>query len=534
MKRKVLNLLIGSLLVSVATSHAEVIFEEAFPNSGGDAGLSLVGWHANLGSTGVAADENSSDWSLNPIISGGDYIFYNLSSTNSDPVLIWTDKEAVSVIGAINNVTNITLTLRNQSVSEDIKVALKVGGAWYVSQDVLNNAAANADSVVNLAVQSVSWNSLSLIPGTTLAEGGAVSLPSSGTVQAVGIFDASDTAGQRVRIINYTVEAIPEIPAFQERFDNPGADAGLQLVDWKANLGSAGTTINTNNADFTAGPIISSEDYLFYRLDVSFESDPILSWTEKAEFGEINAVSSIDVTLRNDNSAEDLKVALKVAGAWYVTQDVLNNDLNTVAKLQRVNVQTAAWNHLDFEADSTLAEGGAASLPSSGLVQAVGIFDASISVTNKGVRILDFTIFTNDVSSTAQYSEWTSTYLLSGSDAELDADPDSDAMNNLVEYALGGNPTNSDASAVLPVSGLVDAGSTNWLEYVYHRRLDAASRGLTYEVMRNDDLVLGVWTNSGITEAGTVVLDAEFEAVTNRIPTETDVQQFMKLNIGFE
>ncbi|MEA2068713.1 MAG: PEP-CTERM sorting domain-containing protein, partial [Verrucomicrobiota bacterium] len=54
------------------------------------------------------------------------------------------------------------------------------------------------------------WNSLSLIPGTTLAEGGAVSLPSSGDVQAVGVFDASDTAGMRVRVRNFTVESIPE------------------------------------------------------------------------------------------------------------------------------------------------------------------------------------------------------------------------------------------------------------------------------------------------------------------------------------
>jgi hypothetical protein len=155
-------------------------------------------------------DEDSNDWSLNPIISGGDYIFYNLSSTSSDPVFTWTDKASVSAIGAISGVTNIILTLRNQSPAEDLKVALQVGGSWYVSQDVFNTTAANANTVVDLAVQSGSWNSLSFISGTTLSEGGAVSLPLSGTVDALGVFDASDTATMRVRVVDFTVESIPE------------------------------------------------------------------------------------------------------------------------------------------------------------------------------------------------------------------------------------------------------------------------------------------------------------------------------------
>ncbi len=203
-------LVIFCLLGCWRVSRADVVFSETFYNPYADRGLSQAGWHANLGSTGAAVDEDSNDWSLNPIISGGDYIFYNLSSTSSDPVLTWTDKTEVGAIGAINTITNVSLNLKNQSVTEDLKVALKVGGAWYVSQDVLNNSAANASSVVNLAVQSVSWNSLSLTPGTTLTEGGAVSLPLSGMVDAVGVFDASDTAASRVRVLSYTVEAIPE------------------------------------------------------------------------------------------------------------------------------------------------------------------------------------------------------------------------------------------------------------------------------------------------------------------------------------
>jgi len=164
-------------------------------------------------------------------------------------------------------------------------------------------------------------------------------------------------------------------------------------------------------------------------------------------------------------------------------------------------------------------------LPSSGTVQAVGAFDASASA-NK-MRLDNFT-----VEAMAPYVAWIDSYSLSGLDAEMDADPDFDEMDNLVEYALGGNPTNGDASEILPVSGLASAGGTNWMEYIYHRRIDAPARGLTYEMMRNDELVSGLWTSSGIISGGTAVLDAEFEAVTNRIPTEIELQQFLRLKIG--
>jgi hypothetical protein len=82
----------------------------------------------------------------------------------------------------------------------------------------------------------------------------------------------------------------------------------------------------------------------------------------------------------------------------------------------------------------------------------------------------------------------------------------------------------------LPVSALSAEGGTNWLNYVYIRRIDAAARGLTYSVLGGTDLVAGDVTNA-TEEVGSGAMDTDFETVTNRIPTDVESVGFMKLVI---
>ena len=208
MKSRILNTLIGSLLLSMGVTHADVVFQETFPNSGEDTNLATIAWHANVGATAVVQDNNKA-YSVSPILSVADYIFTR-PSDSGNPWLAWTDKASISAIGSISSVTNISVSLRNGSAIEDLKIALKVNDAWYVSQTVLNSPSESSFVTVGIAVQSVAWNHLDFVPGSNLGEGSAVALPASGTVQAVGVFDASTTASKAVRIDNYTVEAIPE------------------------------------------------------------------------------------------------------------------------------------------------------------------------------------------------------------------------------------------------------------------------------------------------------------------------------------
>ena len=107
-------------------------------------------------------------------------------------------------------------------------------------------------------------------------------------------------------------------------------------------------------------------------------------------------------------------------------------------------------------------------------------------------------------------------------------------MNNMVEYGLGGNPTNNDAAAVLPTSGIVADGGTNWLEYVYRRRTDAPARELNYWLELNTNLVSGAWNTNGYIEVDSAPLETGFEAVTNHIPTASETNRFIRLRISID
>ncbi|QHI70351.1 hypothetical protein [Tichowtungia aerotolerans] len=131
------------------------------------------------------------------------------------------------------------------------------------------------------------------------------------------------------------------------------------------------------------------------------------------------------------------------------------------------------------------------------------------------------------------YAGWAGSYGLSEPEADLLADPDGDGANNLLEYALGGNPTADDAASILPAFGIVNDGGVKRFEYRYLRRLDAVDRGLTYEALRDGSLLSGSWTNTGITETSGAE-DAVYEAVTNSISMDVEGAQFMKLNVEFE
>ncbi|MCF7818229.1 MAG: hypothetical protein K9M54_10140 [Kiritimatiellales bacterium] len=517
-------------IMASAMCSASVIYSESFAVTT-NSGIAAVGWHSNLGSIGTAANENNLDGFVSPVIVAGSsgYLFYNLPTNyTGTPVLNWTDEGS---FGPIGKIISMHATLVNNSITEDLKFAIKVDGAWYVSLTVYNSPVPGGGgaSVTNVAidVQSVLWNSLVLDPGTTLAEGGAASLPLFGTVQAVGIFDTSDS-NNRVRYYDFVVNAVPGMLPYQEDFTNLGvADGPLSLGDWHVNMGADAVAADEDNGNGALGPVIAAGDYLFYNLDAAYNNAPVLSWTEVA-FGLANNITNIAITMRNQNVAEDLKLALKVAGSWYVSTNMFSSLVSEATRTVSLDFPSFSWNSLSFVSGSVLAEGGAAS-PPSGPVEGVGIFDAS-GTSGQRVRILHIAV--EGLEST--YDTWTTGFGLFGPDAAADYDFDQDGMANLVEYALGGNPTNADAAAVLPISSITASSGTNWLEYVYRRRSDAGVQGLTYEVLRSTDLVLGPWTNSNIVAGGSGSINAEFDSVTNLVSTDVESKQFVKLDIGIQ
>jgi len=125
---------------------------------------------------------------------------------------------------------------------------------------------------------------------------------------------------------------------------------------------------------------------------------------------------------------------------------------------------------------------------------------------------------------------WALNFGLTGDDAAPSADPDGDGMNNLYEYGLGGDPTNSATWGISPLYSVAEEAGTNWMTYVYPKR-SAPDSGLTYHLELTDDLVYTPWANSGYDVVGTGTIDSEFDAVTNRIPMVPEGEKFIRLII---
>ena len=113
---------------------------------------------------------------------------------------------------------------------------------------------------------------------------------------------------------------------------------------------------------------------------------------------------------------------------------------------------------------------------------------------------------------------WSESYGLSGSEADQLADPDGDGLDNLAEYALGGDPTNAlSGTNLLPQCQMLQQDG-EWMEYIYRRRTDAAERNLSYDLLVSDDLVDGAWQSGLAVEVGTnTAVETGFEEITNHI-----------------
>ncbi len=105
------------------------------------------------------------------------------------------------------------------------------------------------------------------------------------------------------------------------------------------------------------------------------------------------------------------------------------------------------------------------------------------------------------------------------------ADPDNDNVPNFAEYGLGGAPDAVDAAAIMP--------TFENMHYVYRRRTDAATRGLTYTLEECTNLISNDWNTVTDPPSGIAPLETGFEAVTNQIPT-TETNLFIRLRISID
>lgn len=117
-------------------------------------------------------------------------------------------------------------------------------------------------------------------------------------------------------------------------------------------------------------------------------------------------------------------------------------------------------------------------------------------------------------------------------DVDTSVDHDSDGVNTLLEYALGGNPSDENDGGHRP-SIAVDQGNSV-IRFVHQSRKNHAARGLAYRMQTSSDLVYGTWSNMSDTVVSTNGSgDLDFDVITNQIPLGDTKQKFIRLQVEF-
>lgn len=115
-----------------------------------------------------------------------------------------------------------------------------------------------------------------------------------------------------------------------------------------------------------------------------------------------------------------------------------------------------------------------------------------------------------------QANNYIASFGLVGSDAVLTYDYDQDGLANLLEYALGLDPTIVSLSG-LPTVSLKDYSGTIYLSMLFHR--SSLATDLSYIVQGSSDLV--TWTDLGTSTAGGMTSGPGFVTETGSAPNFT-------------
>ena len=132
------------------------------------------------------------------------------------------------------------------------------------------------------------------------------------------------------------------------------------------------------------------------------------------------------------------------------------------------------------------------------------------------------------------YEAWILDYPGVGTATNLTDNPDNDGLNNLGEWALGGNPDDPNDIGYEPIVEIIDHLGNDWIEYIYARRTDYVALGLTYQVQQNTNLVDGTWVNinpADIAPGPPGSAGPGFDSVTNWVDTTFEDSQFLRLII---
>lgn len=161
-------------------------------------------------------------------------------------------------------------------------------------------------------------------------------------------------------------------------------------------------------------------------------------------------------------------------------------------------------------------------------IQDPGTGRSTAQLTADGVSMVSNGL---DVRVVESYRSWSRPLPLTG----VADDSDGDGVDNLTEYAFGGDPAvasqvrSGTTASLLPVfqqgSGSGSSG-ISWLQ-----RRDAAERALGYRLERSSSLAVTDWETVTPLSVSTSVLDGDFEMITATLPEDARSRGFFRVTV---
>ncbi|VGO20657.1 hypothetical protein [Pontiella sulfatireligans] len=329
------------------------------------------------------------------------------------------------------------------------------------------------------------------------------------------------------RYINYR-EIDGETVAASGKFPYAQIEAGVDYTSLTSRVVRFSVDVKFNNANQS---LMNSNDV----------SCAILYWGNQFKGIPIQTASGDDV------ATDGFRLRLDPYKGMMQMRSYANNAVLSTNSFMVGYDRTNDWFRMSFEYDKTVSEltwsvvnletstavsnsctVTAADLPDPANMTRTGFYVGKLTSANYVEGTTPVTMFDNF--SVEDYGEILLGYDLWADDhsvGEMGEDPDEDNVDNLEEYAFGGNPSDPDdmGTAFFGTSSL---GGTNYYNVIHLMLID--TNEVEYIVEVNDDLVSGSWTNSGsVMSSG--AYDESYDLVTNAIPMDAE-QGFIRLRVN--
>ncbi|WP_162025857.1 MULTISPECIES: LamG domain-containing protein [unclassified Lentimonas] len=342
---------------------------------------------------------------------------------------------------------------------------------------------------------------------------------------------------------------------------NPDADPDsgpTLLAEWKFDDVSGSTaTDSVGNYDGTlSGATWVADGVKGSALDMGGVGNVTIP---AAAFSEINQAITISFWAYGATNQPVNDVAFRAGGAVNIHLPYGNSIIywdagyngttaDRISKKASENEYKDQWNHWVFTKDAAtgimaIYLNGALWQSGTGKVEPMaGVTSASIGGVNNlyyhgmmdEVRLYDGALTSSAVQQlfesyeTTGFTAWAASHGLDGDDTQSDSD--SDGIINLMEYALGGDPTNHDAGGISPKHYSVEEDGATYFYFVHNERMDDPS--LVYQVVSSSKLVPGtLWETNNIEVVEPSPVVNGIKTVTSRVEMASE-SMFLKLKVS--